>query len=437
MAELLFRLGFNISGSDKEKSERILHLSGIGIDIALNHNRKNIKNCDIVVFSSAINNNNPEIQEAHNKKIPVIRRAELLGELLKVKKTSIAVSGTHGKTTTSSILGLILLEAKLDPTLVIGGIVNKFNTNAISGKGDIILVEADEFDKTFLSLQPTISIINNLDLEHLDCYENMEDLQSAFIQFANSTPFYGLVGVCVDSINVINIIKYIKRPMITFGTNKKADIRADNIKYSKSSSAFDLYYNNKKLSQINLNIPGKHNVLNALAAISIALKLDINLELIKKTLKNYSGVRRRFEIKYTTVNNIRIIDDYAHHPVEVQSTIQAAKSGWKNRIVSVFQPHLFSRTRDFYKDFARSFMKSDIVIITDIYPAREKPIKNITSRIIIDELIKINHKNVYYIPDPLSLPIFIKKIAHANDIILVMGAGNIWRICENIYKELL
>ncbi len=436
MAELLFRLGYYISGSDNQISDRTIHLSQIGIDISIKHNKKNIKNCDVVVFSSAINNNNQEIIEAKKKNIPIIRRAELLGELLKVKKTSIAVSGTHGKTTTSSMLGIMLAEAQLDPTLVIGGIVNKFNTNAISGKGDIILVEADEFDRTFLSLQPTLSIINNLDLEHLDCYENLKDLQSAFIQFANSVPFYGLVSLCIDSKNIRDIIKHIKRPITTFGTNKNASVKATDIKYDKLNTRFKLYYNNKYLSTIQINTPGKHNVLNALAAISIALELNIEIKLIKKVLKNYLGVRRRFELKYETSSGIKIIDDYAHHPAEVSATINAVKTGWNNRVISIFQPHLFTRTRDFYKDFAKSLSKSDIVIINDIYPAREKPIKNIDSRIIVNELINNNHKNIYYIPDPLSLPVFIKKIVLPKDIILIMGAGNIWRICENIYKEI-
>ena len=436
MAELLFRLGYNISGSDNQRSDRTNHLSEIGIEISIKHHKKNVKNCDVVVYSSAIDYNNEEIKEAEKKNIPVIRRAELLGELLKVKKISIAVSGTHGKTTTSSILGTILSEAKLDPTLVIGGIVNKFNTNAISGNGDIILVEADEFDRTFLSLQPTLSIINNLDLEHLDCYENLRDLQDAFTEFANSVPFYGLVSLCIDSKNVRELIKHIKRPIITFGTNKKASIRAENIEYSKQNTKFKLYHNNKFLCTINMSIPGKHNVLNALAAISIALELNISVKLIKQSLKNYLGVRRRFELKYETNQGVKIIDDYAHHPAEIATTIHAAKSGWNNKLISIFQPHLFTRTRDFYKDFSKALSQSDIVIITDIYPAREKPIKGIDSTIIVKALEASNHRNVHYIPDSLSLPAFIKKIISPDDIILIMGAGNIWRICENIYKEI-
>ena len=436
MAELLLKLGYNISGSDKQASEITAHLVSIGISVSIKHSKKNIKGADVVVFSSAIKSDNIEILSAKENNIPVIRRAELLGELLKVKKTSIAIAGTHGKTTTSSMLGLILLEAKLEPTLVIGGIVNKFNTNAISGSGDVILVEADEFDRTFLSLKPTISVINNLDLEHLDCYKNISDLQIAFTQFANSVPFYGLISLCTDSKNVCNIIKNIKRPYITFGTNKNAYIRAQKIKYNGSNSTFELYKDNIYIDLISLNMPGKHNILNALGAISIALELNVDIKKIKKALKAYSGVRRRFELKYSTSNGIHIIDDYAHHPSEVRATIEAAKTGWNNTVLSIFQPHLFTRTRDFYKDFAQSFMNSDIVIITDIYPAREKPIKGVSSKLITNELLKSGHKNVHYIPNPLSLPLFIKKMILKDTTMLIMGAGNIWRICENIYKEI-
>ena len=436
MAELLFRLGYKISGSDKQASEITKYLKSIGIKVFIKHNKKNIKSSDVVVFSSAIKKNNIEIISAKENNIPVIRRAELLGELLKVKKTSIAIAGTHGKTTSTTMLGLILLEAQLDPTLVIGGIVNKFNTNAISGSGDIIVVEADEFDRTFLSLKPTISIINNLDLEHLDCYNNINDLQKAFTQFANSVPFYGLISLCIDSENVQNIIPDIKRPHITFGTDKKASIRAEKIKYNGVGSTFKLYKDDTFVDSINLNMPGKHNILNALGAISIALELNVDIKNIKKALKTYSGVRRRFELKYTTSKEVYIVDDYAHHPSEVEATINAAKTGWKNQVVSIFQPHLFTRTRDFYKEFAKSFMKSDIIIITDIYPAREKPIEGISSKIIVDELVALGHKNIHYIPDPLSLPLFIKKMELKDSSILVMGAGNIWRICDNIYQEI-
>ncbi len=436
MAELLYKLGFKISGSDQVESDRTASLSKLGIRIIIGHNLKNIEKSDVVVYSSAISQSNPEIKGAIKLKIPVIRRAEMLAELIKLKKTSIAIAGTHGKTTTASMLGSILTVSKSEPTMVIGGIVNKFQSNSISGNGDIIVVEADEFDRSFLTLQPTMGVITNLDLEHLDCYENLEDLKNAFKQFANAVPFYGKVVVGLDNNNAGSIIKKINRPVITFGLNEKSQVKAENLIYSKNTSSFSLIINNKKKGVLKINVPGEHNVKNALAAISIALELDISIENIKNGLKQYSGVRRRFDIKYNTSNKILIVDDYAHHPEEVLATINAAKNGWNKRLIAIFQPHLFSRTRDFYKDFAKAFLKSDILIITDIFEAREKPIKGISADIIYKESIRLGHNNVELINNQFDIPKRLKNISKANDLIITMGAGNIWRQCENIYKEL-
>jgi len=360
----------------------------------------------------------------------------MLGELLKVKKTSIAISGTHGKTTSSSMLGSILTETDLEPTLVIGGIVNKFQTNAISGKGDIIVVEADEFDRTFLSLQPTMAVITNLDLEHLDCYENLTDLQNTFSQFVNSVPFYGRVFVCIDKENVQNILPSIKRPVVTYGFSQQADIKAQNSVFENHSTTFDLVVSNKFMGKIKLNTPGKHNIENALSAIAICLELDIEFSTIQKGLEKYAGVRRRFEILHTTKDDILIVDDYAHHPSEVEATLTAAQTGWNKRIVAIFQPHLFSRTRDFYKDFARAFQNADILVVTEIFPAREKPIKGITGKLISDNAKIFGHKNVHFIKNVDDLPLFIKNIVQQNDMIITMGAGNIWHQAEPIYNEL-
>ncbi len=436
MAELLHKLGFEITGSDKSISERTKHLTSLGVHVFEGHKHSHIHDADVVVYSSAVDLNNPEIIEANNKNIPVIRRAEMLGELLKVKKTSIAISGTHGKTTSSSMLGSILTETDLEPTLVIGGIVNKFQTNAISGKGDIIVVEADEFDRTFLSLQPTMAVITNLDLEHLDCYENLTDLQNTFSQFVNSVPFYGRVFVCIDKENVQNILPSIKRPVVTYGFSQQADIKAQNSVFENHSTTFDLVVSNKFMGKIKLNTPGKHNIENALSAIAICLELDIEFSTIQKGLEKYAGVRRRFEILHTTKDDILIVDDYAHHPSEVEATLTAAQTGWNKRIVAIFQPHLFSRTRDFYKDFARAFQNADILVVTEIFPAREKPIKGITGKLISDNAKIFGHKNVHFIKNVDDLPLFIKNIVQQNDMIITMGAGNIWHQAEPIYNEL-
>jgi len=436
MAELLYKLGFQVSGSDISVSERTIELQRLGISISNEHATKNINSADVVVYSSAVQKDNPEIQETIKKQIPLIRRAEMLAELLKVKNTSIAIAGTHGKTTTCSMLGSILTEANKEPTLVIGGIVNKFQSNNISGDGDIIVVEADEFDRSFLTLHPTIGLITNLDLEHLDCYENLSELQDAFVQFANAVPFYGKLAICTNHINCSEILTKIKRPLITFGVDIKADVVGKNIKYNKDKTTFDLNVKNNYFGQIVIQVPGEHNVRNAIGAIAIALELDISFNKIKLGLEKYNGVRRRFEIKYTTINNILIIDDYAHHPEEVYSTIKAAKLGWGRRLITIFQPHLFSRTRDFFKDFAKALEKSDIVIITKIYQAREAPIEGISAEIIVDELKQNGYDNIISIPDQTKIPEYISKITKSKDMIITMGAGDIWKQCKTIKEKI-
>ncbi len=408
----------------------------MGLHISEGHSGKNVNGADVVVYSSAVQRDNPEILAAENKQVPVIRRAEMLAELLKVKPTSIAIAGTHGKTTTCSMLGEILTTADFHPTMVIGGIVNKFQSNTISGSGDVIVVEADEFDRSFLTLQPTMGLITNLDLEHLDCYENLEDLQMAFTQFANAVPFYGKVGVCIDNHNAASIIPNIKRPVVTFGVHEDAEIQASNLQFENNHSTFTLSIHGEPRGELTVHVPGEHNVKNALGAAVLALELDTPFDKIQAGLDQYTGVRRRFDIKYTTDKNIMIVDDYAHHPSEVSATLKAAKTGWNNRIIAIFQPHLFTRTRDFYHDFAEAFLQADILIVTDIYEAREKPIPGITAQIISDEAERLGHKHVELIADQANIPTRLKEIVQANDMIITMGAGNIWRQCEGIYEAI-
>ena len=436
MAELLHKLGFIISGSDQNSSERTESLQTMGLHISEGHSGKNVNGADVVVYSSAVQRDNPEILAAENKQVPVIRRAEMLAELLKVKPTSIAIAGTHGKTTTCSMLGEILTTADFHPTMVIGGIVNKFQSNTISGSGDVIVVEADEFDRSFLTLRPTMGLITNLDLEHLDCYENLEDLQMAFTQFANAVPFYGKVGVCIDNHNAASIIPNIKRPVVTFGVHEDAEIQASNLQFENNHSTFTLSIHGEPRGELTVHVPGEHNVKNALGAAVLALELDTPFDKIQAGLDQYTGVRRRFDIKYTTDKNIMIVDDYAHHPSEVSATLKAAKTGWNNRIIAIFQPHLFTRTRDFYHDFAEAFLQADILIVTDIYEAREKPIPGITAQIISDEAERLGHKHVELIADQANIPTRLKEIVQANDMIITMGAGNIWRQCEGIYEAI-
>ena len=433
MAELLFNLGHKVSGSDLKKTSITDHLDDIGIKISISHKKINIKGADLVVYSSAVSLDNTEIQEAKNNNIPYIKRAEMLGELLKVKKNSIAVAGTHGKTTTTSMLGVILNASEIDPTIVVGGIVQDFKTNTIFGKGDTIVVEADEYDRTLLSLKPNMSIVTNIDLEHVDCYPNIENLRETFLTFLNSIPFFGINIIYYDDENIRAIIKDIKRPYIKYGFSSECEVRYQNPRFQKSRSSYDLIVNDNFISRIDLQVPGEHNILNSLAAICIALEMEVPISIIKDSLLKYKGVERRFEVKYTTSNNNLIIDDYAHHPSEIKATIRAAKSGWDlNKLIIVFQPHLYSRTKTFYKEFAYALSEADIIIITEIYPSREKKIKGVNSEMIFNELDDIEA----YLLDREDIAEKISKIISHDDMIIVMGAGDIKQIIPDIYNEI-
>ena len=435
MAELLANSGYTITGSDLNINDRINFLSSIDIEINIGHSKKNINNVDLVVFSSAVNIENIEIKEAKKNNIPVMRRAEMLAELVRLKPISIGVAGTHGKTTTCSIIGSILSYAKKDPTIVVGGIVKSFNTNAISGKGDIIVVEADEYDKAFLSLSPTISIINNIEKEHLDCYENFDELKNCFKDFSSNIPFYGFSIMNIDNENIVSIAKDINRPIIKYGIYNAADYNAKNIKYLKNTTSFDLYLKNKKIENINLSIPGEHNVYNSLCAISVCLELGIALQIIKEALKEFNGVKRRFDIKFENKDYI-YIDDYAHHPTEIKVTLNAIRTGWADKkIIAIFQPHLYSRTKEFYKDFAKALFDSDKVILMEIYGAREKPIKKVSSQLILDELIQMGHSNCHVVKDDEVIN-SINADIEKKQIIITMGAGNIWVQGKNIINYL-
>ena len=436
IAELLLNLKFDITGSDINQSQNVKRLESKGINVSINHSADNVKNVDVVVYSSAVKQNNPELIAAHKKNIPVIRRAEMLAELISLKQTSIAVGGTHGKTTTSSMIGMVLEESGYDPTLVVGGLVSNLNSNVKLGFGDIIVVEADEYDRSFLALNPTIAIVTNLELEHTDCYSDFEDLEKAFLQYCNSVPFYGEVILCADSPSLMKIAKNIKKPIVTYGTSTNADFRAVNIKYKAGKSFYNLVHNEIDFGQVIINAPGNHNVLNSLSAIALGIELNIPFDKLKSGINNYSGVRRRFDIKENN-SDIMVVDDYAHHPTEVNATITAAKTGWKKKIVSVFQPHLFTRTRDFYKEFAESLFQSDYIIITEIYPAREEPINEISSQLIVNELKRLGHQNINYIDNLTELNGTLDNLGLDNHMVITMGAGDIWRFNDKYNNHLI
>ncbi|MFL2983554.1 MAG: UDP-N-acetylmuramate--L-alanine ligase [Candidatus Neomarinimicrobiota bacterium] len=434
IAELLLNLGFKISGSDINENENVKRLQNLNQNIKIGHDPINISSdIDLLVYSSAVSIENPEIIRARQKNIPIIRRAEMLGELISLKETSIAVGGTHGKTTTSSMIGTILSWAKKDPTLVVGGLVHNLDTNSKLGSGNIIVVEADEFDRSFLALKPTIAVVTNIELEHTDCYKNLDDLQNAFIQFCKSVPFYGEIIVCIDSPVVQNIIKKIERPIITYGRSRDAAYRAKNLRFQENKSTYSVFRAEECLGDIEINAPGEHNILNSLAAVILGLEMGLSFKTIKSGIKSYNGVRRRFDIK-GNYNNILVIDDYAHHPTEVEATLKSAKSGWDRRIVAVFQPHLFTRTRDFFKEFANALNLADMIFITDIYPAREEPIPGITSNLIYDEISNKYSKDCQLIQDLDDLKENLDRVIQPGDMLITMGAGNIWRY-NNLYVK--
>ena len=435
IAELLINLDFSVSGSDLSDSEIIQNLKNKGATVFKGHDPKHIANCEVLVYSSAVPKDNPELVEAQEKNIPIIKRAEMLGELIALKQTSIGVGGTHGKTSTSSMVGALLSYAKLDPTLVVGGLVQNLDTNSQLGSGDLIVVEADEYDKSFLQLKPTISVITNIEKEHMDCYDDLEDLHDSFAQFANSVPFYGALIACLDSSGVQKILPQVKRPIITYGLSSQAEISAKKIRSNKMDTNYSLYRNNQKCGDVTVHVPGKHNVLNSLAAAAIGFEMGLDAKTIINGISSYGGVRRRFELK-GVARDIMVVDDYAHHPTEVSATLQAARDGWDRRIVAVFQPHLFSRTQSFYKEFAAAFMDSDILVVTDIYPAREKPIKGVTGQLVFDAARSMGHKHAHYIPNLDDLKDGLDEIVNENDMVITIGAGTIWRYGQSYFNHI-
>jgi UDP-N-acetylmuramate--alanine ligase len=433
MAEILLNKGYLVSGSDKSLNEITDRLSRLGVQITEGHSEKNITDdTDIVVYTSAVTIENPEIREAIKRKIPAVKRSEMLAEIIRTKY-GICIAGTHGKTTTTSMMALTLLNANLDPTIIVGGILRELgNSNAKLGNGEFAVVEADEFDRTFLKLTPAIAVLTTLEAEHLDTYNNLDDIKEAFIKFANKIPFYGFVALCIDEPNLSDILPFINKKVLTYGLTKNAEVRATEILHHEFSSEFKVQYLNEQIGVINLKIPGKHNIKNALAVIAIAVNLGINFETIKKSLESFRGALRRFEIKYD--NDITVIDDYAHHPTEVSATLSGIKNGWNRRLVAVFQPHLFTRTKEFAEEFGKAFLISDIFICTDVYPAREKPIEGVTGELITKASQKLGHKNVFYEPDKNKIPEILMNLHHEGDIIITMGAGDIYKYGEKFIE---
>tara|TARA_B100001250_G_scaffold8812_2_gene7589 strand:- start:5700 stop:7070 length:1371 start_codon:yes stop_codon:yes gene_type:complete len=436
IAELLHNQGFNITGSDLSKSSNVERLEKFGIQVSIGHNSDNINKLDLVVYSDAIPEDNCELVETKKQEILCYSRAKMISQIAKLKSSTVAIAGTHGKTTTTSIVGSILKDSNLDPTIIVGGVVKSINSNSVLGEGDVFVVEADEYNRSLLELNPTIAVINNIDLEHTDCYKDIDDLKETFLQFANSVPFYGAVSICKDSENAASLINDIDdKPIFTYGIySKDVDFRAEDIVQNDGNTTFTLVEKNQKYP-VSIKFPGIYNIWNALAAISVARIMNVPIENIINSLEKFDGVKRRFDIKNND-ESLMVIDDYGHHPVEVQNVIKAIKDNWDRRLVVAFQPHLYSRTEQFFKEFAESLLLADSVLITEIFASRELNNDSINSQAIVDEMLKLGHQ--FVTPTTLeNLVDDVESIYKKGDIILTIGAGNIWRYSDLIKERLV
>ena len=433
IAEVLLNLGYTVSGSDLNQSDITQRLASLGATIFSGHDASHLGNVDVAVTSTAVKANNPEVMEAHKRGIPVIPRAEMLAELLKMK-FSIAVSGSHGKTTTTSMVATVLAHGDLDPTMVIGGKLASIGSNAKMGDGEVIVAEADESDGSFLKLSPSLAVITNIDLEHLDYYNDIEDIKKAFLQFANIVPFYGSTILCLDDENVQAIIPEIKRRTITYGLTPQADYMACDINFAGASSTFSLICKGVPCGTVTLNVPGRFNVYNALATIAAARELDLEFSTIFEGLKAFAGVQRRLEVKGKS-RGITVVDDYGHHPTEIRETLAAAKHVWKDRIIVVFQPHRYTRTKALFNEFMDAFPNADTLIVTDIYAASEEPIEGVNALSLCDGIRRRGHKDVVYMSAFDDIVNHLLEIAKPTDVIITQGAGNVWKIGEEFFKK--
>jgi UDP-N-acetylmuramate--alanine ligase len=432
IAEVMLDMGYQVSGSDLRLSEVTRRLSSLGATVVEGHSKGNVGEVDVVVISSAVKEDNPEVLAARERKIPIIRRAEMLAELMRMKY-GIAISGTHGKTTTTSMIGLVLSRAGFDPTIIVGGIVKSIGSNAQVGQGEYLVAEADEFDRSFLMLTPTIAVVTTIEAEHLDCYKDLEEIKKAFAEFANKVPFYGSVALCLDEKGVQAILPRIEKRYITYGLSSAADVQAREMAFKGLATEYEAYAKGERLGRVTLKVPGVHHVKNSLAAIVVGMELEVPFKDLAESLSGFSGVYRRFEIKGEK-NGVTVVDDYGHHPTEIEATLRAAKEGFGRRVVAVFQPHLFSRTRDFHREFGSAFYQADVLVVTDVYPAREQPIAGVTGEMVAKAAKEFGHRDVHYVEDKNAVAEFLEGIVKSGDMLITLGAGDVYKIGEGFLK---
>jgi len=435
IAEVLINLGHHVSGSDLRESDITRRLAGLGAVISYGHRMENVVEADVVVISSAVKQDNPEVVAARERFIPVIPRAEMLAELMRLK-SAVAVAGSHGKTTTTSLVGTILAAAGLDPTLVIGGKLDSIGSNARLGSGDFLVAEADESDGSFLMLSPTIAVVTNIDFEHMDYYRDLDHLKETFLTFINRVPFYGVAVLCLEDPNVQSLIPHLKKRYLSYGFSAQADIRADNPVLEGLTSRYDLVFKGETLGPVHLGLPGRHNVLNSLAAVGVALELEVPFEALTAGLSHVGVIHRRFERK-GEAGGVLLIDDYGHHPTEIAATLATLKTCYPDRrAVVLFQPHRYTRTRALFEEFTKAFNQADRLILTEIYPAGETPISGVSGETLYEAIRAHGHRDARFEPEVERLAALVTADLTAGDVVLTLGAGSISGIGQEILRML-
>jgi UDP-N-acetylmuramate--alanine ligase len=430
IAEVLKNLGYTVSGSDLKSSATTARLRSLGVRVHEGHRAEHVEGTDVVVVSSAVRPSNPEVAEARRLQIPIIPRAEMLAELMRLKY-GIAVAGSHGKTTTTSMVAVVLERAGLDPTLVIGGRITAFGTNARLGDSDLMVVEADESDRSFLQLSPVVAVVTGVDREHMEAYRDMADLEQAFVDFVNKVPFYGASIVCLDEERIQDLLPRIRRRHVTYGFSAQADVSAEDVKLEGAGSSYRLKFSGEPVTDVRLRVPGRVAVLNSLAAASVARELGLGLSEISSGLESFSGVERRFQIKEDAAG-ILVIDDYAHHPTEIRATLQTAKEAFGRRTVVVFQPHRYSRVHDLFEEFCRAFHQADLLLVTEIYAAGEDPMPDVSGKSLAAGIEQHGHRHVRFVEDLDEALSVVSAELQEGDLAMTLGAGSVTGLSDRL-----
>ena len=435
IAEVLLTLGYRVTGSDARRSDTVERLERLGAKVYLGHEATHVEGAHVIVYSSAVARDNVEVQTARQRGVPVIGRAEMLAELMRLKY-GIAIAGTHGKTTTTSMVAAVLGAGGFDPTVVVGGRVHGLGANARLGQGEFLVAEADESDGSFLKLSPTIAVVTTVDAEHLDHYADLDAIVSAFLTFVNKVPFYGAAVVCLDDLNLQRMIPRIDKRVVTYGLEAGADLMARRLSFAEMRSEFEVVHRGKSLGPVTLQVPGRHNVLNALAATAVGLDLEMPFDKIQTALASFAGVQRRFQIR-GEAQGVLVVDDYGHHPAEIRATLAAAKAGFDRRVITVFQPHRYSRTQHLWNDFLTAFYQSDVLIVMDIYAAGEAPIEGVHARDLADGIAAHGHREVLYLGgDRAAIVDYLCESTRAGDLVLTLGAGDVGQLGGELLKRL-